>query len=134
MVKSIIKEIIIMLLLLLAIILALGIIFYNFIPSNKTVPNVPTYTISEEVKTEINERITEDDKVLVTYELTSGELKNYERTKDYTKGKANPFSTYDTSTPKSNDENNVTNTDSTNGGTQTNNTSTNTFYGNTGTK
>ena len=82
MVKSIIKEIIIMLVLLIAIILALCIIFYNYIPSNKTVPSVPTYSTSEAVKTEINERITEEDKVLVTYELTASELKNYERTKD----------------------------------------------------
>ena len=132
MVKSVIKEILIILLLLVVIILALGIIFYNYMPSNKTVPNVEEYTASEEVKTALNEKITEEEKVLVTYELTSSDLKNYERSKDYQKGKVNPFSTYDITTTKTEDENNVTNTGSTN--VETNNSSTGTFYGNTGTK
>ena len=138
MVKSVIKEILIILLLLVVIILALGIIFYNYMPSNKTVPNIEEYTASEEVKTALNEKITEEEKVLVTYELTSSDLKNYERSKDYKKGKVNPFSTYDT-TPKTEDENNVTNAGTANVGTSnasesTTNTGTNTFYGNTGTK
>lgn len=143
MVKSIIKEIIIVLLLLIAIILALGVLFYEYIPSNKTVPSVATYTTSQSVKDELNEQVTEDEAVLVTYEITESDLKTYEKTKEYTKGKANPFSTYENETP---DENNVTNTNSINTNTQSNNANSssstntntnpnrNTFYNNTGTK
>ena len=37
--KSVIKEILIMLLLCVAIVLILGVIFYNYIPTNKVIPN-----------------------------------------------------------------------------------------------
>jgi uncharacterized SAM-binding protein YcdF (DUF218 family) len=37
--KSVIKEILIMLLLCVAIVLILGVIFYNYIPTNKAIPN-----------------------------------------------------------------------------------------------
>ena len=43
MVKSIIKEIIIMLLLCVAILLILGVLFYDYIPSNKVVPGKIAY-------------------------------------------------------------------------------------------
>ena len=91
MVKSIIKEIIIVLLLLIAIILALGVLFYEYIPSNKTVPSVATYTTSQSVKDELNEQVTEDETVLVTYEITESDLKTYEKTKEYVQGRRNPF-------------------------------------------
>ena len=39
MLKSVFKEIFIMLLLCVAIVLILGVLFYNYIPTNKTIPN-----------------------------------------------------------------------------------------------
>lgn len=131
MVKSIIKEIIIILLLLLAIVLALGVLFYDYIPTNKTVPSVATYTTSETIKNELAEEETKEDEVIVTYEITASDLKTYEKTKDYTKGKVNPFSTYEATTS---DENSVTDVNSINTTTNTNNTKSNTFYNSTGTK
>ena len=141
MVKSIIKEIIIILLLLVAIILALGVLFYDYIPTNKQVPSVANYSTPQSVRKELNESVTEDETVLVTYAITESDLKTYEKTKEYTKGKANPFSTYENETP---DENDVTNTNSINTNTQSNaagsngstnsNSNKNTFYNNTGTK
>jgi len=140
MAKSIIKELIIILLILLAIILALGVLFYDYIPTNKTVPSVGQYSTSEEVKAELEEKITEDDTVLVTYEITPSDLKKLEKTKDYEKGKVNPFSTYSENTigtsdgqVGTNDENSVTNTNTTIN-TEKNNTKGTTFYGNGGTK
>ena len=53
MIKSIIKEIIIVLLLLVAVVLALGVLFYDYIPMNKIVPSVASYTTSEEIKKEL---------------------------------------------------------------------------------
>ena len=59
MVKSIIKEIIIILLLLLAVILALGVLFYDYIPNNKSVPTVSAYKTADSVEKEVGEKITE---------------------------------------------------------------------------
>jgi len=140
MVKSIIKEIIIILLLLLAIILALGVFFYDYIPTNKTIPSVGKYNTSETIQTELDEKITQDDTVLVTYEITESDLKTLEKTKDYKKGKVNPFSTYETVNGESNgqvgtnDEDNITNTDRIKTNTGTSETKSTTFYKNTGTK
>ena len=137
MTKTILKEIIIILLLLIAIILALGILFYDYIPSNKTIPSVETYSMSETIKTELEEQITEDETVLVTYEITSNDLKTYEKKGNYEKGKANPFSTYvstptggNTGTENDGSENNNQNEISTN----VNTNKSSTFYNNTGTK
>ena len=133
MAKSIIKEIIIILLLLLAVVLALGVLFYDYIPNNKVVPNVSTYKTSETVAKEVNEKVTESESVLVTYQVTADDLKDLQKTNVYTQGKANPFSTYIEPVEDTEDENNMTNQNSSSG--NTNNTSTdNTFYKNTGTK
>lgn len=138
MVKSIVKEVIVVLLLILAVLLALGILFYDYIPSNKSVPSVANYRTSESVSQELQESVKENETVLVTYEITSGDLKNYQKTNVYTNGKANPFSTYEKPTENTEDTNNVTNGSSINtnvnkaqGGTTVGN---NTFYKNTGTK
>lgn len=133
MIKSIIKEIIIVLLLLVAIVLALGILFYDYIPTNKTVPSVASYTTPESIKAELDEQVTEEEQVLVTYKITESDLNTYTKTKDYEKGKVNPFSTYQQTNP---DENNVenTNTSSMQGSIQSGNTKGNTFYKDTGTK
>lgn len=135
MVKSVIKEIIIILLLIVAVVLALGVLFYNYIPSNKTVPQVQTYRTAESVEKELKEQVTEDETVLVTYEITTDDLKNLQRTQQYVGGKANPFSTYEEPVQNTEDGNMTnnnslgTNVNSANAG-QT----TNTFYKNTGTK
>ena len=50
MTKKVIKEIIIMLLLCLAIILVLGVLLYEYVPSNKIVPDEVSYTTPEEVQ------------------------------------------------------------------------------------
>ncbi len=131
MVKSIIKELIVILLLVLAILLALGVLFYDYIPTNKTVPSVATYATPESVKVELDEQITEEETVLVTYSITAGDINNYSKTNAYSKGKANPFSTYQEPAPDANDP---TNTNSINTNTQSPSSNGNTFYNNTGTK
>ena len=140
MAKSIIKEIIIILLLLLAILLALGVLFYDYIPTNKTIPSVGTYSTAESIQTELNEKVTKDEAVLVTYEITGTDLNTYQKTKDYKPGKANPFSTYQTAPTgggsgngsEENDGDDTTNTNTIKTGTNTSKGST--FYNNTGTK
>ena len=101
MAKSVIKELIIVLLLCLAIILVLGILFYEYIPIAKEVPEDVKYSTSEaieEQKTEIR-GLTADEEYYSgeTDSINSDDLNNYRRTQDYVPGKANPFSSYETS-------------------------------------
>lgn len=96
MAKTIIKEIFIFLLLLLAILLVLGILFYDYIPNNKTVPTaLKPYELTEEVKEELNATMNNSSENIVkTYYIDSSDLSVYASTKDYNKGKANPFEDY----------------------------------------
>ena len=116
MAKSIIKELIIVLLLCLAIILVLGILFYEYIPLAKEVPEDVKYSTSdaiEEQKTEIR-GLTADEEYYSgeTDSIDSDDLNNYRRTQDYVPGKANPFSPYQEQPAE-----NTTNSGSSNGGT-----------------
>lgn len=126
--KSILKEICIILLLCIAIVLVLGVIFYDYIPTNKAIPNkLSAYVTPQDVKTEIDEQITEINKVEVSYEITGTDINLYKQTHSYTPGKVDPFSAVNTATNIENVENNG----------QTNNTdpnSTGTFFNNTGLK
>lgn len=136
MVKSVIKEIIIILLLLLAVILALGVLFYEYIPTNKTVPSISTYKTSESVQRELEEKVTNEEMIVKDYYITGEDLMGLEKNKTYEKGKANPFSTYEDPVENTqNIDNNTTigtNVNTSKGGTTTN--QQNTFYKNTGTK
>ena len=102
MAKSVIKELIIVLLLCLAIVLILGILFYEYIPISKEVPEEVNYSISDDVQQkldEIDENLRDekhDEDNPVTDSVTSTDLNNYERVKDYRPGKANPFGPYET--------------------------------------
>lgn len=98
MAKKVIKEIIIMLLLCLAIILILGVLLYEYVPSNKIIPEEVSYTTPEEVKEELSKgENVEDEQVILTYSIDATDLNNYERINSYVPGKTNPFSSYDTS-------------------------------------
>ena len=92
MIKSIIKEIFIMLLLCIAIVLILGILFYDYIPTNKVVPSKEAYLTPENVKLEIDEQITEIEKTEISYEITDSDLNIYKQTSSYKPGKKDPFS------------------------------------------
>lgn len=96
MLKSVIKEIIIILLLSIAILLILGILFYDYIPINQTVPTKEAYVTPNTVKEEIEETIAESEKVEVTYEVTDSDLNIYKQSGSYTEGKANPFALEET--------------------------------------
>ncbi len=131
MVKSIMKELIIILLLLLAIILILGIFLYDYIPTNKIVPKVEQYQVPNNIKQELDASITdiEEESTQIVYEIDGTDLKNYEKTKDYQKGKVNPFeqSSSESNANNSNSNNNTTNNNLNN---NTNNSSINTTTNN----
>ena len=120
MAKTIIKELIIVLLLCLAIIVLLGIVFYEYVPIGKTLPNPVSYTTPENVKQELAETTgVDENQVIMTYEVDETDLYNYRRVQDYKPGKANPFSSYETSTETTESGNTQTggNTNSTNNNT-----------------
>lgn len=118
MAKKVIKEIIIMLLLVLAIILILGVLLYEYVPSNKIIPDEVAYTTPEAVQEELSKSENVDnDEVILTYSVDSTDLDNYERINTYVPGKPNPFSPYnETSTSGGDTTQNGSSNGSTNSG------------------
>lgn len=95
MVKSVIREIVIIILLIIAILLVLGILFYDYNPSTKEIPTaVAEYTLPKELEEELSEtfKATETQNIVQTYRVDASDLKIYEKSEDYVKGKPNPFS------------------------------------------
>ena len=87
MVKSVIKEILIIILLIVAILLILGIMFYEYTPNSKQVPTaVAEYTLSETIKAQ------ETQNIIETYRVDDDDLALDRRKKIYEEGKINPFS------------------------------------------
>lgn len=110
MVKTIIKEIGIVILLIITIILILGIVLYDYIPNNKSIPIKPqVYEFPSDIKEELQENVEEGQNIIKTYYIDETDLNAYESKKDYKKGNPNPFA--DSSTNSSTE---VTNTKVTN--------------------
>lgn len=94
MAKTILKEIIITLLLCIAILLILSIIFYDYNPLNKIVPNKIAYSTPEEIKNEIEQNEVKDileGGVNIVYSIDGSDLNIYKKSNSYVPGKANPF-------------------------------------------
>ena len=99
MAKNIIKEIIIILLLCLAIILVLGVLLYEYVPSNKIIPEKVSYTTPENVQEELNKTDgVDEEEIIMEYKVEASDLNNYKKVSDYVPGKPNPFSSYNTET------------------------------------
>lgn len=125
--KTIFKEITIVLLLILAIVLVLGIFFYDYIPMNKVVPKIEQYEAPKNIKEELEEDIEEKEHEMtpIVREINSSDLNLYEKTKDYQKGKINPFSDTSSGTVSNGNTNgqNGNNTNNSNNNSNTNNNS-----------
>ena len=120
MVKRIIKELIIVLLLCLAIILVLGVLLYEYVPSSKVVPEKVAYTTPENVKIELEKaQDVDESQVIMTYQVDATEITNQKRINNYVPGKPNPFSSYSTEITN---ETNTTNGNSATGNNTTGNT------------
>lgn len=120
MVKKIIKELAIIILLLVAIGLIFCIVFYEYNTVNVTVPKkAEAYELPADTKTELDETLkaNETQELIKTYIVDASDLKGYESSNDYEKGKVNPFAKYDDST------NNDTSGSSNNNGNSNNSTS-----------
>lgn len=109
MIKSVIKETFIMLLLCIAIVLILGILFYDYIPTNRVIPTKEAYVTPNDIKEEISEQITEIEKTEISYEITDADLNIYKSSSSYKPGKKDPFSLADTSESTNNNSDNNSN-------------------------
>lgn len=135
MIKTIFKELIITILLCIAILLILSVLFYDYNPVNKIVPNkIAQYTTPEDIKEEINVNITELESTNILYRVEGSDLNMYIKANTYVQGKVNPFedvsSTVNGQTNIENGNNNNSNGGTTNTGTN----SDETFWNSTGTK
>lgn len=91
--KSILKEIIILVLLCIAIVLILGVVFYEDIPTTKVVPGkVVAYETPNNIKDEIYKEVENVEKTNIIYEVTGTDLNIYRQSQSYRPGKADPFS------------------------------------------
>ena len=123
MVKTIAKETGIVILLLIAVALVMIILFYEYIPNNKTIPaKIEEYTLPQEVKNELEVSMSAEQNIVRTYYIDSSDLSIYEASNDYDKGKANPFADYSINTSN---ENNTTNTNNNTNSTNNKNSNTN---------
>ena len=115
--KSVMKEIVLILLLLVAILLLLGVFLYDYIPTNKVVPKIEQYEVPNSIKQELEESINEleEEQTQIVYEIDGTDLKNYEKSKDYQKGKVNPFAEYSADAEET-DNNSTTTNNNTNSG------------------
>lgn len=128
MVKTIAKEIGIVILLIIAVILVIGILFYEYIPNNKTIPaKIEQYTLPQEVKTELQGSVYQEQNIVKTYYIDSSDLSIYEASNDYDKGKSNPFADYTSNI----EESTTTNTSNNNINSSKNNTNKSESYFNT---
>lgn len=135
MVKSLIKELIIVLLLLLAIILVLGVFLYDYIPTTKVVPKVEQYQRTNNIQKELSSQDETNEDFYgssMVYEIDGTDLKNYEKAKDYQKGKVNPFS--EDATKNTTNTGNTTNNNNGNNTTNKNTNAVGNYLPNTGTK
>lgn len=108
MAKVIIRETIIALLVCLAVLIILSVVLYNYIPSNKVVPETVEYTPSKEIKNQLDAAVEDNsDEIIMTYEITATDLDNFEKTNEYNPGKVNPFAAY-SETPDDNGGNTST--------------------------
>lgn len=90
--KNLIKDLVISLLLVISIVLIISVIFYDEISIKKMIPESEEYVISDEMQEELDKAyINEDEEIITTYYIDGSDLKKYEKTKEYDKGKKNPF-------------------------------------------
>jgi len=126
---EIIKDLIISILIVVCIVVILSVIFYDKISLGKVIPESENYILTEEMQQGINDSVIEESKEVVTkYYIDAADLKKYEKTNEYNKGKKNPFAIEEIPVDTTLD-----NTTNNNSSSTSNNESTN-FYEDDGTK
>lgn len=88
-----IKDLIIGILIAICIVLIVLVIMYNRASFTKVIPESQDYAMPEDMLEELNKGYAEDKEtqLITTYYIDATDLKKYEKTKQYNKGKKNPF-------------------------------------------
>jgi len=142
--KSIAKELFIMALLVMIVVFMVGIIFYDYMPNNKTVPEPVTYQADASTTAVLQEIAattlgddgsgsSESQSIIKSYSIGPKELSTAASKQAYTSGKTDPFAEYvESTTNTTTDGNTVTNTTqattTNNGASKPNTNSTGTFF------
>ncbi len=89
---EIIKDLIASILIVISIGIILSIIFYDDIAIGKVIPVADEYALSDEMKKELEDsKLDSAEEIIVNYYIDASDLKKYEKTNQYIKGKSNPF-------------------------------------------
>ena len=89
---DLVKDLSISILIVICISLVISIIFYNKIPLRKVIPESQEYALTSEMKEALSENYKDEaTEIVTTYYIDAADLKKYESTKEYDKGKKNPF-------------------------------------------
>ena len=135
MAKNIIKEIIIILLLAIVIILILGIMLYEYIPANKIIPEKVSYSTPGSIQEELKKsEDIENDESVITYQLDSTDLNNFQKINEYVPGKKNPFSSVSNEVNENGNGNTSSENNNSSSGTTNSNSSSSGYLPNKGTK
>ena len=140
--KSLSKELFIMALLIMIVVFMVGIIFYEYMPNNKTVPEPITYStastttaVLQEIAATASDSSSSSDSIetrsiIKSYSIGTKELSTAASKQSYTSGKTDPFAEYTgtTSTTNGNTTDTNTTTTTTTQGNSSNSSSTGTFF------
>lgn len=138
--KSLSKELFIMALLIMIVVFMVGIIFYEYMPNNKTVPEPITYSTSstttavlQEIAASASDTSSSDSmetqSIIKSYSIGTKELSTAASKQSYTSGKTDPFAEYTGTTNTTNGNTTGTNTTTnTTQGSISNSSSTGTFF------
>lgn len=127
---EIIKDFFISALIVVCLCMIISVIFYDKVSLGKVIPESENHALSEEMQQELEESNLEDaEEVIINYYIDAADLKKYEKTNEYIKGKSNPFAVQDISDTDNSNTDNANNSSSTG-----NNSSSENFYEDDGTK
>lgn len=130
---ELIKDFFISILIIACIGIVLTAIFYDKISLSKVIPETQDYMLSEEMQQELENTILNGaEEMIVNYYINATDLKKYEKTNEYVKGKSNPFAIEDII--DTNDTNNTVTGGNSSSNTNNNNTNSGNFYEDDGTK
>lgn len=132
--KSLTKEIFIIALLLMIVVFMIGMVFYNYMPNNKLIPEPISYSADSKT-TAILQEISmsssdtdsdgaESQSVIKSYSIGQKDLSTAASKQSYTSGKTNPFAEYKEEPAGNNTEENPTASGGNNTGNNTNNNTT----------
>ena len=128
---EIIKDLFVSLLVVICIIMVLTIFFYDDIAIGKVIPEAETYTLTNDMQNALeNSELDETEEIIINYYIDASDLKKYEKTNEYDKGKSNPFAPREIN----NNIDNTTEGDNNSSSTNNNSNSNQNFYEDDGTK